>query len=372
MKIIYDYQIFLNQKAGGPSRYFCNLIEEISKKVHVKVSAPIHINDYLQIINKKYVYGQKLDNIIFNSLPDRLKEFIKYKILKNYNLYFQKKKLADFKPDIIHRTYYDDYKTNTPVVLTVYDLIHEKFHEMYGNKALYRPKKKALERADQIICISKNTLEDLNYYYNINNKKIDVIYLGTNAFNSFNTQFQKKENLKEKYLLFVGKRTGYKNFSSLLKAYSLSKKLQSDFKIKCFGGGKQTKHESNFFSNLKIPYDKVDFLQGNDAKLAELYRNATALVYPSKYEGFGLPILEAMSLNCPVLCSNGSSLPEVGGDAVLYFNPNDTESILNSILSAVYSDSVLNNLIMKGREQVKKFKLEDCASSTLKLYKGLI
>ena len=113
-------------------------------------------------------------------------------------------------------------------------------------------------------------------------------------------------------------------------------------------------------------------MDDDDAKLAELYRNATALVYPSKYEGFGLPILEAMSLNCPVLCSNGSSLPEVGGDAVLYFNPNDTESILNSILSAVYSDSVLNNLIMKGREQVKKFKLEDCASSTLKLYKGLI
>ncbi len=292
--------------------------------------------------------------------------------MNKINLYFQNKKVINFKPDIIHRTYYEDYETNLPVVLTIYDLIHEKFHEMYGKEKNYRPKKKAIERADTIICISDNTLKDLNYYYNLKNKKTEVIYLGTSIGNKTFKVKNLSENLDEKYLLFVGKRTGYKNFISLAKAYSNSEKLQKDYRIKCFGGGKLTKYEKSLLHNLRIPLEKIDFINGNDEKLIALYKNANALIYPSKYEGFGLPILEAMSFDCPVLCSNTSSLPEVGGDAVEYFDPDNWESILNSIMSTLYSEKRLNELRIMGKDQIKKFKWRECANKTLKLYKELI
>ena len=372
MKILYDHQIFLNQIVGGPSRYYYNLIKEISKSEDISICAPLYLNEYLVNFDKKHLYGYNVDNFFFKNFPHRIQEFIKYKILNKINLHFQNKKIINFKPDIIHRTYYDDYETNLPVVLTVYDLIHEKFHEMYGQQKNYRPKKKAIERADIIICISDNTLKDLNYYYNLKNKKTEVIYLGTNIANKTFVVRNLSKNLDEKYLLFVGKRTGYKNFISLAKAYSKSEKLQKDYRIKCFGGGKLTKYEKSLLYNLKIPLEKIDLINGNDEKLIALYKNAKALIYPSKYEGFGLPILEAMSFDCPVLCSNTSSLPEVGGDAVEYFDPDNWESILNSIMSTIYSDTKLKNLTNIGREQVKKFSWQDCSNKTLKLYNTLI
>lgn len=284
MKILYDYQIFLNQSAGGPSRYYYNLVSEISKNENVNICAPLHVNQYLMNLEKKNLYGLNIDNFFFKNSPHRMREFIKYKILNKINLYFLKKKIIDFKPDIIHRTYYDDYDTNLPVVLTVYDLIHEKFHENYGQEKNYRPKKKAIERADIIICISDSTLKDLNYYYNVNNKKTEVIYLGTSIGNRILNIKNLKENIEEKYLLFVGKRTGYKNFISFAQAYSKSAKLQKDFRIKCFGGGKLTKYEKSLLYNLRIPTNKIDFINGDDEKLINLYKNASALVYPSKYE----------------------------------------------------------------------------------------
>ena len=96
------------------------------------------------------------------------------------------------------------------------------------------------------------------------------------------------------------------------------------------------------------------------------------MIYPSKYEGFGLPILEAMSFGCPVLCSNTSSLPEVGADAVKYFDPENYESILNSILSIVYSEFESDKLKRYGREQIKKFNWEDCSNKTIQIYKKLV
>ena len=164
----------------------------------------------------------------------------------------------------MHRTYYDDYKTNLPVVLTVYDLIHEKYYDLYGKDKGYRPKKKAIERADRIICISKNTLNDLGYYYDIRNKKTDIIYLGSDLLNFDSHQQINIKNYDYRYLLFVGKRTGYKNFISLLKAYSNSKKLQKDFKIKCFGGGKPSKNEIDLLNSFKIPLDCIEFISGDD------------------------------------------------------------------------------------------------------------
>ena len=170
MNILYDHQIFLNQKFGGPSRYFCSLIDEISKENLVQISAPFHINNHLKKLDKKFGYGFDLNNIFFEKLPTRIKSSLKKNLFDKVNNIKLLRKIEENKPDVIHKTYFDELSYKTPTVLTVYDLIHEKFHYLYGKNENYRPKK-AIDSADIIICISKNTLEDLNFYYDLRGKK---------------------------------------------------------------------------------------------------------------------------------------------------------------------------------------------------------
>ncbi len=372
MNILYDHQIFIDQIYGGPSRYFFNLIREIENKENIKVCAPLHVNKYLSQLPKALVFGQNIDFLKLDILlPYRIQKIIKENIINNVNLYYLNKSINNFKPNIIHKTYFDSYKTNLPVVLTVYDLIHEKFHDLYKKDSNFRPKKKAIERANEIICISKNTLNDLNHYYDLKDKKASVIHLASdlkeNSFKNSKQQIYSKNN----FLLYVGKRSLYKNFKNFVNAYSCSDKLKKDFKIYCFGGGKFTKDEIQIFKDLKID-DKIIHLEGDDNDLIYLYKNARALIYPSKYEGFGLPVLEAMSFNCPVICSNTSSLPEVCEDAVAYFDPFSIDSINNKIIETVYSDNKIQELKLLGSKRIKLFSWEKCANETIKIYNRLI
>ena len=180
MNILYDHQIFIDQIYGGPSRYFFNLIREIENKKNIKVCAPLHVNKYLSQLPKALVFGQNIDFLKLDILlPYRIQKIVKENIINNVNLYYLNKSINNFKPNIIHKTYFDSYKTNLPVVLTVYDLIHEKFHDLYKKDSNFRPKKEAIERANEIICISKNTLNDLNHYYDLKDKKVSVIHLAS-------------------------------------------------------------------------------------------------------------------------------------------------------------------------------------------------
>ena len=176
--------------------------------------------------------------------------------------------------------------------------------------------------------------------------------------------------MPKNYILFVGKRIGYKNFVNFLKAYSISNELRKNFTIKCFGGGKFRKDEIKMINELAININEIENIQGDDLKLSKLYQNARALVYPSKYEGFGLPILEAMEHNCPVICSNTSSLPEV--ESVVYFDPEDIDEMSHKISETLMSDDKIKILKIKGKKRVKNFTWFNCAKETNKLYKSLI
>ena len=135
-----------------------------------------------------------------------------------------------------------------------------------------------------------------------------------------------------------------------------------------FGGGNFTKEEKEFFKKFNFSDDQILSLHGNDKVLAKLYENASALIYPSIYEGFGLPILEAMNHNCPVISSNTSSMKEVGGNAVEYFNPHETESLLQAFKNVLYSESRRKELVKLGIERIKTFSWNKCAKETLKVY----
>ena len=168
------------------------------------------------------------------------------------------------------------------------------------------------------------------------------------------------------------RRKRYKNFRLLLEAYSKLDKIKKDFDIICFGGGKFLKEEINYIKELSIKIDSIQQIEGSDEILSNLYLNATVLIYPSKYEGFGIPILEAMSLGCPVISSNVSSLPEVYGNAALGFSPNSSDELINCINKVVFDNFQRDQLIEKGLKRKNLFSWKKCAQQTNDIYKKLI
>lgn len=362
MNIFFDYKIFLQQKFGGPSRYFSQLFEHLNKnKNNAYIVSPFYINNYLDQSNfKKNIYGKKISSRRFGG---KLYSFLNKSISK---IVFSR-----LKPDLIHTTYYEDniVSQTKPVVLTVYDLIHEIYSKDFGFKNNHRPKKNIIKKVDHFICISKNTQKDLIKYYDVSEKKTSVIYLSSFQEKKF---FLAKYKHTKPFFLFVGTRSRYKNFALLIKAYGSESFIKNNFDLICFGGGKFNKDELDLFKNYKINLNKIHQLEGMDELLISLYKSATAYVCPSLYEGFGLTLLEAMQHSCPVLSSNSSSLPEVYGDAALTFSPYSAEELRECLNKVAYMDSIKKELILKGLKHVKNFTWEKCTQDTLKVYKSLI
>ena len=284
--------------------------------------------------------------------------------------------MACFKPDIVHETYYSAIRSapkSARVVLTIHDMIHEKFPSSfpYSDKTA-RYKALAAERADHVLCNSESTRRDVIEILGLPPDKTSVIYLG---FALMNTVGARVEELvlptPEPYLLYVGNRGGYKNFLRLLEACGASPQLKAGYKLICFGGGAFHADELKTMQTLGLDRGQVTQLAGDDQVLAKLYERAGALIFPSLHEGFGIPPLEAMSHDCPVVCSNTSSIPEVVGDAGEYFDPADTESMRVAIERVVTSDSHRKSLIAKGRARLKYFSWDRCAAETLDIYKKL-
>ncbi len=361
MNILLDYQIFHLQRYGGISRYFSKLSEYLIKlNYNVKIHCPVHQNNYLGNEKiKQNVIGHKIKK--FPIFTNRLFNYLNYRLT---NRYLDKNDL-----DILHLTYFNKiYRLNKKVkkILTVYDLIHEKFNYLY-DKSLIDYKKKSLQFADEIICISHNTKKDLLNFYDVDESKVTVIHLGVEPKEDI-----KKLNLDKKIILYVGDRRKYKNFDRFIKAYASSNKLIKNFEILCFGGGEFSSQEIEYIKNLNIPEGKVKQISGHDNILNDLYKSAEFLIVPSLYEGFGLPILEAMSFGCPVLCGNNSSILEVANNAALYFDADEVDSIKNKMEIFLDNFEIKSKLINDGLENIKQFSWENCANKTLDVYKKKI
>lgn len=277
-------------------------------------------------------------------------------------------------PDIVHETYYSRKSCaprNTCKVLTVYDMIHEKYPQWgsrWDQSAIL--KRVAVNRADHVICISKSTRNDLLEMYNVDPKKISVVHLG--AETPTGVVGRDKSSGARPYLLYVGARPGHKNFLGFLLAFAYSRKLRADFDVVAFGGGGFTPAELQEVAKLGLHSSQVRQVSGGDDLLGQLYVSANAFVYPSLYEGFGLPPLEAMGHRCPVVSSNTSSMPEVIGDAGEYFDPASRHDMAEAIERVAYSPSRTEELVRKGLERQGKFTWERCAGQTLDIYHQLV
>ena len=366
MNIIFDFKIFLQQNYGGPSRYFFNLFEYINKKQdsnNAYIISPVYFNEYLDLSNfKDKIIGTKFPKIKFSGvLCNRINRLLS-------NIFIKKSQ-----PSIIHTTDYQIYskRKEYPLIVTVHDLIHEIYHEEFGKKKDFRPKKKILEISDHIICVSQNTKRDLMRYYDVDEKKVSVVYHGNNFQNFIHNK--KNPIFQFKYFLYVGGRKRYKNFFSVIEAFKKNKQIYNEYKIICVGGGKFLESEKKKLIENDFDLRKIIFLdRTDDNDLFNLYKNATALIYPSFYEGFGMPIIEAMSLGCPVISSNTSSLTEVFGDAAISFSPSSIKELTNNLEKIAFDDDLKRKVIDLGYKQSKKFTWERCIDKTLTIYNKVI
>lgn len=365
MKVIYDAQIFAQQEFGGISRYICALASQMSHVpgLDVKIVAPLHINQYLKDADRAIVTG-----VHVRRLPKTAR------LIKALSAALCGPVSSMMRPDLVHETYYAQQplcRSKVPHVLTVYDMIEERFHDSFAaGYPVAQLKKVAVSRADHVFCISENTRRDLQEMHSLDDDCLSVTYLGYDALPQTGVQ---AEDLigSAPFILHVGGRHGYKNFDGLLRAFAASPWLKANFRVVCFGAGALSPDELNLMAGLGLSASQVIHVGGGDDRLAALYQAAAAFVYPSKYEGFGIPPLEAMSLDCPVICSNTSSIPEVVGDAGEYFDPCDQDSIRGSIEAVLQSSARRPELVALGRERCKRFSWERCAQETLAVYRRL-
>jgi len=364
LKVAYDYQIFGGQQYGGISRYFFELANNISQLngVSATIVAPLYINSYLKTANNNL-------QIIGRRMP-----IIKgaWQLYRLYNALISPSRIATLAPDIIHETYYTDRDT-TPkggkTVLTVYDMIHELFPSSFrASDNTSELKLRAIKRADHVICISKRTQLDLINHLNISAEKTSVIYLGVQLEQG---GLCLKRIRKRPYLLYVGSRGGYKNFKTTLEMYGTNSWIRNEYDLVFFGGGSLDTNELALLKKLNLSDRQVCHETGDDAALVSLYKNAAVFIYPSFYEGFGMPPLEAMSFRCPVASSSAGAMPEVLGEAAQFFDPYSASSMADAIERIVCNELHKNEMIELGLRQVAQFSWKKCAVDTLAVYKTL-
>ena len=363
MRIIFDYTAFVMQSNGGVSRVLFEAFQHLLKLDDVEccLFAGFHKNQYLRDASlevKQQIVGWYCSPKI-----------IKQRLFIPINRFLFQIFVKIYKPDICHYTYFDTPKVidNCKVVVTIHDMIHEIYPSMFSyNDPQCVWKRKAVKKADGIVCVSNNTLNDLKKYIDLNNKQTCVIYHG----NSFARIKPLPLNLKGSYFLYVGSRsTIYKNFDFVLEAFAEAK-IEKELSLVCFGGGEFDSRELQIISKLGLS-GRISQVSGSDNLLAAYYKNSKALIYPSLYEGFGLPPLEAMGLGCVVIASAAPPMPEIIEAAGLYFDPKNKKELIDCI-KTVTEDDQQNYLIEKGLKQSRKFNWSLTAEKLVSFYEHLL
>lgn len=381
MRVIFDHQIFCLQNFGGISRYFIELFEGLKKnKIDAVLCLKYSNNEYLD--RNKYISFSGIPQI---NLKSKLSSFINIYIgilnkyfLELINRRISLRALRSCEYGVFHPTYYNPYFIsslgNNKLVVTVHDMIHEKYPQYFPS---YDPtrnwKRKLIKRADRIIAISKNTKKDLmDFFPEILPNKIDIVYHGL----YLNANYSEKEinlckknlELPKKFILFIGNRSYYKNFERFLEAITPLFQKDDSLYLICAGGGGFNKKEVYEIKSLGL-INKVKYLKFKDnITLVCLYKSALVFVFPSSYEGFGLPILEAFECGCPVVCSDIGCFREAAGDAAVFFDPNSIESITKSIGNVICNENIRRRLIKLGLTQKLKFSLDKTIMATAKVY----
>jgi glycosyltransferase involved in cell wall biosynthesis len=268
-------------------------------------------------------------------------------------------------------------------IVTIHDVYHLAFYKALSRKQKLYAKvvmNAAVKLSDEVITVSGFSKNEIINYTGCKPEKINVIHNGVNQIlaNSAGQQVRAKYNLPNGYILFVGNVKPHKNLKILLKAYQLlSDELKQQYKIVIVG------KRDGFLTGDSELISWIDALPGiqqnilfagyvADEDMDAIYQNAALFVFPSVYEGFGLPLLEAMLNNCPVITSKTSSLPEVCGGAALYFDPQNEKELFTKITEVLTKKEMSDNLKAAGRQRIKQFTWDECAAEHIEIFNRVI
>ncbi|MEZ9259982.1 glycosyltransferase family 4 protein [Vibrio splendidus] len=345
--IYLDGMVFSLQRFGGISVYFSELIKLTPNEIKLDVN---YFTDY----EKNSVYSEyDLSKMKFSVNKSRLLE--RYLDVS-----------CSDETEVFHSSYYRlpnrTSRKKVKVVTTVHDFTYERYMKGLGKFVHSQQKKRSLLNSDVIICISESTKKDLLYFFpQVSVKDIRVIHNGVS--DDFHTNGS-VQAVDKGYVIFVGARFGYKNFSEAVKSLSVHK----DLKLKIIGGGLITNSEQELLDRyLPDRYEVLGFVSNKE--LCALYSSAFCLLYPSLYEGFGIPALEAMKSGCPVIASNDSSLPEVCGGAGYLLDRPDSKSISDAIFE-LKNTNLHEQLVQLGIRNSGKFTWKKCVSKINDIYLG--
>lgn len=359
MRVLYDSSIFSRQIFGGISRYIVSLINNLPSGVGYELSLKVSANSYLHELHPP------LRVPTLRRIPERAK------LSRYINHIADRRALRRGDFDVLHPTDYDPWYiglTDKPVVVTVHDMIHEYDGGRWCPKVEQRRNiRRVIESATRLIAISRHTRDELIRLYGIAEDKIDVVYHGFAP--SFETP-RRLPDIPERYILYVGERGGYKNFGRSLEAFALLAEEYPDLQMVCTGRPFRT-DEKEEIKSLHLDQRVIQkFVASED--MHSLYAGAELFIFPSYYEGFGLPVLEAFAADTPVALSRSSCLPEIGGDGAAYFNPHDAEDIARVVRKILNDKEYSSSLVEAGRERLKAFSWQQTALATAEVYKKAI
>lgn len=356
MRILYDGYIYGLQRSGGINRYFYELIKRLPESCR-----PVILGDRPSI----QVFPNHKNIKCIGHLP-RILEPIAGIATRCF--------------DVVHPTYYELTRplkysgVKTRCVVTIHDFIIDRYTNLFpkGKKVIIA-QKQAIKRADAIICVSESTRMDLLARFPECENRCAVVPLASSMEFSHVCLSNQHGNVARPYCLYVGSRNFYKNFNWCLDAISDLKQRGLDLNL-IVAGPSWTSDETITIRNSGVG-ERVELIEyPADAVLAALYKNAVALVYPSSYEGFGLPPLEAMTMGCPVIAQHASSLPEVIGDGGVLMQPQESSPILIAdILAELLLNTSLRRLLSeKARSRAATFSWEKTAEMTFSIYRGSV
>lgn len=358
--VAYDPQIFLMQRRGGISRYFVELIKSFHENPDLGIN-PVLINS--NVINEHAISGlQGLGVRDCSGVLQPWRELM-FSLIKP---------TAENDWDIVHHTFYQKnflkkYQAHVQAV-TLYDMIPEMTNAKGRFENPHLAKEMYIKNCDVVFSISNSASEDAKRIYDLPILQTHLTYLAPS--NTFSTDSGIRTTRQSKYVVFVGNREGYKQGKILIEAFSKIKDLD-ELDLRFVGGGKFSSTELEMITKLGLS-KRVSQVEANDIELNDIYSQAELYVMPSLYEGFGLPALEAMAANCPVLLSNTSSLPEVGGDAARYFSAGDKDSLATAMREILTNDELRQSMKVAGANQVKEFSWTKCAEQTATAYEAAI
>ena len=378
MKILYDYQAFDIQRSGGVSNVFSLLVSEVKKREEVTVS--IASTENLYMLAQGYPTAkQTYDRLI---AAGKLNEGMGLNDIDwgKVNKICSKNAIIRGEYDVFHPTHYNpyflEYGVDKPYVVTVHDLAFERLKDyiQFNENMCFKDfdnRRDIMAAASKVVAISEATKRDIMDIYKVPESKIDVVY---NAYRELPENYEYNNPFNFPYILYVGTRQGplnYKCFIPFFNQIVPFMKAHKDFKLICTGQ-KFTKFELDMFRQYGLE-NRVENHYLNEDGLNNLYHHAFCFVFPSEFEGFGLPILEAYKNDCPALLNDIPVFHEVAGDCGHYFDITDGKS-LNEKLEDLYrsSNEARNYLIEKQRERLPLFTQEKMVDGYINVYKSVL